>query len=310
MGAPTGTRAAHCVAAGRQLWPTQRDGAIESDPKADEDVDGAFPTISFESRRHVASSATLICTHSSGNSRNDHGYSLVWPDSCDPPTWTAGRISVDGTAPIGATMFKMERLNHSRTQVYEDPCALFSVDTSKSADKLKKTENGLKFERFDVFFDFRGMPPVKPAKDEERYRSSAGLVRSCRVGRRVRPSASKYRKSAELSLYPRDRSNDFLPPAALPTESARSFSTQMHSRLVGDSGDRSVRDPFPADHIEALVMETDLARFRGESSDAAQALHFDSSACRGVQGGSITGREDCSTSQEFAERQSHEEMAQ
>ena len=77
-------------------------------------------------------------------------------------------------------MFKMERLNHSITEVYGAPCAFLAVDTWSPVDKLKKDENGLKFERFDVFSDFRDTQPNRPARNGERKRSPAGFVRFSR----------------------------------------------------------------------------------------------------------------------------------
>lgn len=48
-------------------------------------------------------------------------------------------------------MFAIERRNHSKTGVYEDPCMRVPVDTTFATDKLKKAEKGFKIERFDVF---------------------------------------------------------------------------------------------------------------------------------------------------------------
>jgi hypothetical protein len=56
------------------------------------------------------------------------------------------------SAPIGAQVFAIERRNHSKTTVYGLDCVLRPVDTTTPVDKLKKAKKGLKFERFDVFF--------------------------------------------------------------------------------------------------------------------------------------------------------------
>ena len=46
-------------------------------------------------------------------------------------------------------MFTSERLKHCRTGVYGTFCGSDPVDTCIAADKLKKSENGLKFHRFE-----------------------------------------------------------------------------------------------------------------------------------------------------------------
>ena len=63
----------------------------------------------------------------------------------------SGLRELYGSAPIGALVFTTERRNHSKTRVYELACVRVAVDTTCPADKLKKSKNGFKFERFDVF---------------------------------------------------------------------------------------------------------------------------------------------------------------
>ena len=55
-------------------------------------------------------------------------------------------------------MYAYERLNHSRTAVYEDRCSLDPVDTFSAPDKIKKFKKGFNFQKFGVFVQsFDGM---------------------------------------------------------------------------------------------------------------------------------------------------------
>ena len=56
-------------------------------------------------------------------------------------------------------MFRTERQNDFRTEVYRENCARISVDTSGPADRLKKTEIVFKSERFGTFFGTQSKQP-------------------------------------------------------------------------------------------------------------------------------------------------------
>jgi len=192
-------------------------------------------------------------------------------------------------------MFKMERLNHSRTKVYADPCALLPVDTFSPADKLKKVENGLKFERFDDFSDFDVAQSARPARNGEWERSLLSLARFSR--------ASGNLTGSHNSLY--------LP--GTPNESPRLVALlRLPSSPEGAGG--AIRRPAGGSVSTVTACsgapQADRIDFGGLESDAAQALQSDSRTCRGVQDGSITGWEDCSYPQNFAVRQWDEEMTQ
>jgi hypothetical protein len=192
-------------------------------------------------------------------------------------------------------MFKMERLNHSRTKVYGDRCALLPVDTFDRADKLKKVENGLKFERFDVFSDFNGAQSAWPTRNGEWERSLAGLARfSWTQGN---PSDSPF--SFYLPGTPNE-SPSLVDLLRLPLPPGRDRGVNRRSTRGADSIVRPSAD----------VLQGDSVDFRWRESDAAQALQPDSRTCKGVQDGSITGWEDCSYPQKIAVRQWDEETAQ
>jgi hypothetical protein len=81
------------------------------------------------------------------------------PSCMESLPWEAWVAGCGRCAPIGAEVFEIERQSHSRTGVYENPCALRLVDTTSPADKLDRSENGFKIERFDFFFyEFRTRP--------------------------------------------------------------------------------------------------------------------------------------------------------
>jgi len=192
-------------------------------------------------------------------------------------------------------MFKMERLNHSRTKVYGDPCVLLPVDTFDRADKLKKVENGLKFERFDVFSDFNGAQSAWPTRNGEWERSLAGLARFSWTQENLTDSP--------VSLY--------LP--GTPNESPRVVALLRLPLPPGRGrgvNRRSTRDSDSIASLSSDALQAGLVDFRWRGSDAAQALQSDSRTCKGVQDGSITGWKDCSYSQDIAVRQWDEEMAQ
>lgn len=192
-------------------------------------------------------------------------------------------------------MFKMERLNHSRTKVYGDPCAWLPVDTFGPADKLKKVENGLNFERFDVFPDFNGAQSARPARNGEWERSLVGLARFSR--------ASGNLMGSHNSLYlPGTPNESPRLVALLRLSSSPEGAGGAIRRLAGGS----VSTVSPCNG----TAQADRIDFGGLESDAAQALHSDFRTCRGVQDGSITGWEDCSYPQNIAVRQWDEEMAQ
>jgi hypothetical protein len=198
-------------------------------------------------------------------------------------------------APIGAAMFKMERLNHSRTKVYGDACALLPVDTFSPADRLKKVKNGLKFERFGVFFDFDGSLSTRPARCGERQRSLVGPARFSRAQGNL--------AGFQIPLY--------LP--GTPNESPRLVGLLRLSTspgCAGGAGSRPAGGSVSTVSRRKAVPQAGLFDFGRWESDAAQALQTDSRTCRGVQDGSITGWEDCSYSQDIAVRQWDEEMAQ
>jgi len=192
-------------------------------------------------------------------------------------------------------MFKMERLNHSRTKVYGDPCALFPVDTFDPADRLQKDENGLKFERFDVLSDFYGAQSARPARNGEWQRSPAGFVRFFGTSRKLAEFPVSFYLPATPNEFPRLVALLRLP---VPPDCGHGVSR----RPVGEAV--SIFSP------RRVARQADPVDFRRQRPDAAQALQSDSRTCRGVQDGSITGWEDCSFSHRIAGRQCDEEMAQ
>ena len=80
------------------------------------------------------------------------------------------------SAPIGAQVFAIERRNHSKTGVYEDLCVRVPVDTTIAADKIKKSEKGFKFERFDVFIQLFGSSWGQPGSKDKIEPEAARMV--------------------------------------------------------------------------------------------------------------------------------------
>ena len=306
-------RAELCVAVHAQ--PVQR---FAIDP-----LSGAISTNSFESRRrmarlphglarrHPATCATRPGTHSYSHGQN-------------PSQMDADENLGPGTAPIGATMFEMERLNHSRTRVYGNPCTRLPVDTSDPADKLKKSQNGFKFERFDVLLHFEGMLPAQPVRDGEPERSPTGFVRLTGLARTGasppthprKPPGKQPRSSLPTSPYRLDRPNEFSrrQPLLPCFHGAVGWAAwALPASCAEDSRALGTGTPFVSPHPRRRKVRSSPGLFRSDPRDAAQALQcsgWKAGSCRGVQGGSITGWEDCSDSQHIAGRQSYEEMAQ
>jgi hypothetical protein len=206
-------------------------------------------------------------------------------------------------------MFDMERLNHCETQVYGFACVSAGVDTSESADKLRKAENILKFERFDVFSELVGAPPEIPAGKGGWEHPFCGFVCS-----------AVPRAALRFGHDPDDRLDEprYLPAASHETPAVpippRSLDEDSISTPVGSSwvGRQSVDG-----HANGARVAGEPWSVRGRSDgnsraepDAAHALQSHCSTCWGVQDGSITGWEDCTISQHLAGRQWDEEMAQ
>ena len=255
----------------------------------------------------LAPDAMSIGTLQPCNPCNDPGYSLVWKVEFGASEGFRAVRRVQSGAPIGASMFKMERLNHSRTEVYGPACVLLPVDTSPPADKLKNVENGLNFERFDVFSEFKGALRDRPARYGEWDHSSGGLARLSP------PAPAGPRK-------PQGRASTFsIPPARLTNRGRDSFDPTAFAAAAT----APLHPPCPRVSIRSKRSANShgtgtLTSWRGGGSrrlrrlgsGAAQPLQSDSRTCWGVQGGSNTGWEDCSTSQKLAGWQRDEEMAQ
>ena len=221
----------------------------------------------------------------------------------------------------------MERRNHCRTEVYGILCVLFPVDTSNPVDKLKKVENSLKIERFEVFSESEGAQPTRSVMNGELECSSVGLVRlSRRAARgqfRGKPSLSPAGSLNPATLValaylpaptneiPIDRSR-LRPTISLrrdPVDVGQFGQTVARAPLLSESSE----PPFGRFETHSTCMGKRMRPFEFYTfpiggPGAAQALQSDSRTCRGVQGGSNTGRDGCMISQELAGQQRDEEM--
>jgi hypothetical protein len=162
------------------------------------------------------------------------------PSCMESLPWEAWVAGCGRCAPIGAEVFEIERQSHSRTGVYENPCALRLVDTTSPADKLDRSENGFKIERFDFFFyEFRTRPGPGYAEAGIDVLAVDSTCASSVGGPRDRCLPTARRRSCRTrahQLSPRFRRRN-------PLSETGGYSAPMrHTGLGGTAG--SSRQPF------------------------------------------------------------------
>ena len=100
-------------------------------------------------------------------------------------------------------MFAIVRRNHSKTGVYELPCVRDAVDMIIPTDKMEKSKNGFKFERFDVFFrverSYSGRRILEGRKAREATRMGGLPFNSILLDRSQPLRSEAFRKSSNTS---------------------------------------------------------------------------------------------------------------